>query len=275
MVPILPYVINALLYGAIGYLLVRGMGRQPAPPAGPQRGRPHATHYLVLIPLVLHTSLLARAMFVNGEMYMGVGTALSTIIWLSVLIYWLGNFFYRLEGVHALVIPVAAVGVLMPALLPATKPLANAGMPFFRVHLVISMLAYSFFTIASLHVLLMAVLEKRLHAGTLPPLLRGLPPLLAMERLLFRIIAAGFVLLTLTLASGMLFSEELFGKPLQLTHKVVFGVAAWLIFGTLLLGRARWGWRGRMAQRWTLAGFLVLLLAYVGSKFVLEVILHR
>jgi ABC-type uncharacterized transport system permease subunit len=229
----------------------------------------------VLVPLVLHTSLLARATFMGGEMYMGVGTAISTIVWLSVLIYWLGNFFYRLEGVHALVIPVAALGVLMPALLPATRPLANAGMPFFRVHLVISMLAYSFFTIASLHVLLMAVLEKRLHAGTLPPLLRGLPPLLAMERLLFRIIAAGFALLTLTLASGMLFSEELFGRPMQFTHKVIFGVIAWVIFGTLLLGRLRWGWRGRIAQRWTLAGFLVLLLAYIGSKFVVEVILGR
>lgn len=275
MLPILPYAINALLYAAIGFMLVRDMGRQPAPGPAAPRGKPHPTHFLILIPLALHTSLLARAMFSGGEMYMSVGTALSTIVWLSVLIYWLGNFFYRLEGVHALVIPVAAVGVLMPILLPPVKPLANADMPFFRVHLVISMLAYSFFTIASLHVLLMAVLEKRLHAGTLPPLLRGLPPLLAMERLLFRIIAAGFVLLTLTLASGMLFSEELFGKPLQLTHKVVFGILAWIIFGTLLLGRLRWGWRGRIAQRWTLAGFLVLLLAYIGSKFVIEVILHR
>jgi len=275
MLPILPYVINALLYAAIGAMLVRGMGRQPAPAPGASRGSPHPAHFLVLIPLVLHTSLLARAMFSNGEMYMSVGTALSTIVWLSVLIYWLGNFFYRLEGVHALVIPVAAIGVLMPALLPAVKPLPNASMPFFRLHLVISMLAYSFFTIASLHVLLMAVLEKRLHAGTLPPLLRGLPPLLAMERLLFRIIAAGFILLTLSLASGMIFSEELFGKPLQVSHKVIFGILAWLIFGTLLLGRLRWGWRGRTAQRWTLAGFLVLLLAYIGSKFVLEVVLRR
>jgi len=275
MLPILPYVINALLYAAIGFMLVRGISRQPMPGPSASRGKPHPTHFLILVPLALHTSLLARAMFSGGEMYMSVGTALSTIVWLSVLIYWLGNFFYRLEGVHALVIPVAAVGVLMPILLPPARPLANAGMPFFRVHLVISMLAYSLFTIASLHVLLMAVLEKRLHAGTLPPLLRGLPPLLAMEQLLFRIIAAGFALLTLTLASGMLFSEELFGKPLQLSHKVIFGILAWIIFGTLLLGRRLRGWRGRIAQRWTLAGFLVLLLAYIGSKFVLEVILHR
>ena len=73
----------------------------------------------------------------------------------------------------------------------------------------------------------------------------------------------------------MLFSEELFGKPLQFSHKVIFGILAWLIFGTLLFGRLRWGWRGRIAQRWTLAGFLVLLLAYIGAKFVVEVILHR
>lgn len=275
MPPILPYVVNALLYSAVGFMLLHAMSRQPSVGAAAPRGSPDPTHYLVLGPLALHTWLLEQAMFSGGEMYMSVGIALSTIVWLSVLIYWIGNFFYRLEGVHALVIPVAAVGVLMPIVLPPVKPLANAGMPFFRVHLVISMLAYSFFTIASLHVLLMAVLEKRLHAGSLPPLLRGLPPLLAMERLLFRIIAAGFALLTLTLASGMLFSEELFGKPLQLTHKVIFGILAWIIFGTLLFGRLRWGWRGRIAQRWTLAGFLVLLLAYIGAKFVVEVILHR
>jgi ABC-type uncharacterized transport system permease subunit len=275
MPPILPYVINALLYSAVGFMLVRDMSRQPTTPPAAPRGMPRPTHFLVLVPLALHTSLLARAMFSGGEMYMSVGIALSTIVWLSVLIYWIGNFFYRLEGVHALVIPVAAVGVLMPFVFPPSKPLANAGMPFFRMHLVISMLAYSFFTIASLHVLLMAVLEKRLHAGSLPPLLRGLPPLLAMERLLFRIIAAGFALLTLTLASGMLFSEELFGKPLQFSHKVIFGILAWIIFGTLLFGRLRWGWRGRIAQRWTLTGFLVLLLAYIGAKFVVEVILHR
>ena len=112
--------------------------------------------------------------------------------------------------------------------------------------------------------------------GTLPPLLRGLPPLLAMERLLFRIIAAGFVLLTLTLASGMLFSEELFGKPLQLTHKMVFGIAAVdhlrrpaARARALGLARAHRACAGRSPASSS------LVLAYIGSKFVLEVILHR
>jgi len=96
-----------------------------------------------------------------------------------------------------------------------------------------------------------------------------------MERILFRIIALGFILLTLTLVIGMLFSEELFGKPLQVTHKIVFGILAWCIFAALLAGRFVYRWRGRLALRWTIAGVAALALAYIGSKFVLEVILHR
>ena len=115
----------------------------------------------------------------------------------------------------------------------------------------------------------------RLHRGNLPQFMQSLPPLLTMERLLFQIIFAGFVLLTLTLGSGILFSEELFGKPMQFTHKTTFGILSWIIFGALLTGRALYGWRGRVAMRWTLAGFLSLFLAYIGSKFVLEVLLQR
>jgi len=145
----------------------------------------------------------------------------------------------------------------------------------FRFHLLIAMLAYSFFTIASLHVLLMALLERRLHDGALNHVLQKLPPLLTMEALLFRIIWAGFALLTLTVGSGVFFSEELFGKPAPMNHKTVFGFISWFIFAALLAGRHVYGWRGRKAVRWTLAGFLALVLAYIGSRFVLEVILGR
>jgi ABC-type uncharacterized transport system permease subunit len=96
-----------------------------------------------------------------------------------------------------------------------------------------------------------------------------------MEALLFRILLAAFVLLTLTLASGVFFSEQLFGKALTFTHKIVFGILSWLIFGGLLVGHYFRGWRGRKAVYWTLAGFTALLLAYVGSKVVLELILKR
>ena len=169
----------------------------------------------------------------------------------------------------------AAVLVLLPALLPAARPLSHTDLPAFRVHLLISLLAYSLFTIASLQALMMAALERRLHAGTVPGYLQSLPPLLSWSDCCFASSPPGFLLLTLTLATGMIFSEELFGRPLQFTHKVVFAIAAWCIFAALLAGRQIYGWRGRVALRWTLAGFLALVLAYIGSKFVLEVILHR
>jgi hypothetical protein len=152
------------------------------------------------------------------------------IVWLAALIYWMGVFFYRLEGLQVFVLGYAAVLVLLPLPLPSVKPLTHTDLPAFRVHLIIALAAFSLFTIASLQALMMAVLERRLRQGPLPPFLQSLPPLLTLERLLFRIIAAGFALLTLTLASGMLYSEELFGQPLRFTHKVVFAIAAWFIF---------------------------------------------
>jgi ABC-type uncharacterized transport system permease subunit len=102
-----------------------------------------------------------------------------------------------------------------------------------------------------------------------------LPPLLTMERLLFRMITIGFVLLTLTVISGIFFSEQVFGKPFRFEHKTVFTLLSWLVFGALLTGRQWRGWRGKTALSFLLTGFGTLLLAYVGSRFVLEVVLHR
>jgi ABC-type uncharacterized transport system permease subunit len=237
--------------------------------------RVSTAHLALMAPLILHAVLLANAIFYGEAIYLGVGTAVSVIIWLTVLIYWTGGFFYRLEGLQVLVLPSAAGLSLLPLLLPGLRPLANTHLAAFKIHLIISLFAYSLFTVASLHVLMMAIMERRLHRGNLPKFMQHLPPLLTMERLLFQIIFAGFVFLTLTLGSGILFSEELFGKPMQFTHKTVFGILSWIIFGAMLAGRALYGWRGRVAMRWTLAGFLSLFLAYIGSKFVLEILLHH
>jgi ABC-type uncharacterized transport system permease subunit len=268
---ILPYLLSSALYAAVAILLARSMSR----PGKPGALRPDMLHLATVVPLALHTAVLYASVFMDGHMYLGVGNSVSVIIWLTVLIYWLGGFFYRLEGLLVFIAGAAAVLVWSPLALPSVRPLTHTDSLAFRLHLLISLLAYSLFTIASLQALLMALLEKRLHHGRLPVFLQSMPPLLTMERLLFKIIALGFLLLTLTLGSGMLFSEELFDQPLKFTHKVVFGILAWFIFGALLAGRRIYGWRGRLALRWTLAGFLALVLAYIGAKFVLEVILHR
>lgn len=270
MSPILLHLLTSLGYAALAVYFWRTLPPRSAPAA-----RSAVSHVLLLLPLALHVLLLGQSMLRSDGLYLGVGNAVSVIIALAVLIYWAGSLVYRLDALHVLVLPAAAVLSLFPLAFPATQPLANTGLVAFRLHLLIALAAYSLFTIASLHVLLMALMERRLHTGGLPPFLQALPPLLTMEALLFRIISAGFVLLTLTLASGIMFSEELFGKPVPFTHKTVFGFLSWFIFAALLAGRAFYGWRGRIALRWTLAGFLALVLAYLGSRFVLEVILQR
>lgn len=268
---ILPYLLCSALYAVVAVVLARTMSRVDSK-AQLENG---ALHLATALPLALHTALLYASVFAGGQIYLGVGVSISAIIWLTVLIYWAGSFFQRLEGLQVFINAAAAVLVWAPLLLPSVRPLPHTDIPAFGAHVLISLLSYSLFTIASLQALLMAILENRLHEGRLPRYLLSLPPLLTIERLLFRIIATGFVLLTLTLVSGMLFSEMLIGQPLEFNHKVVFGIVSWCIYAALLAGRRIYGWRGPLALRWTLAGFLALLLAYVGTKFVLEIVLQR
>lgn len=231
--------------------------------------------HLILIPILLHGFLLGSDMFANGGIDFGLLNALSLIVWLTLMVYWIARFFYPIGEFLILVLPLAAIASLLPGLSPAEHQLSYTNLPAFSAHISAAMLAYSLFTIAVFHAVLISQVEKRLHQASLPPVLRNLPPLMTMESLLFRIIAVGFALLSLTLASGMIFSEEIFGKAWQFNHKVIFGFISWAVFGSLLLGHAFYGWRGRKAVRLTISGFVFLLLAYLGSKFVMEVLLHR
>ena len=234
-----------------------------------------AISHLVLLPLFLHAYLLYGSLFSGSHLNLGLVLALSLMLWLTMLVYWVTHFFYPIASLQTLGLPLAAVSAVLPAIFTTAHPLTDNALLALELHILSAMLAYSLFLIAVLHAGLMSWVEGRLHHASLPRVLQGLPPLLTMEILLFRIIGAGFVVLTLTLASGMAFSEQLFGRPWQFNHKVLFGFISWGVFGILMLGHYYRGWRGRTAVRWTMSGFVFLLLAYVGSKFVLEVFLHR
>lgn len=228
----------------------------------------------ILVPLALHGWLLYLGVF-SQELRFGFAQALSVMMFLGVALYWIESLFYNLEGMQPLVLPLAAIVVPLPAFFPGLASSgAHAGATEFKLHLALAMIAYSLFVIALLHATLMALIEHRLHRKN-SGFFGNLPPLLTLEQLLFRIIGAAFVFLTATLVTGIAFSETLFGRPLQADHKTVFAILSWLTFGLLLAGRMLYGWRGRTALRWTLTGFLMLLLAYIGSRFVLEVVLHR
>jgi ABC-type uncharacterized transport system permease subunit len=230
---------------------------------------------LLLAGIVIHAALLGESVFKPDAIHLGFSNAVSLIAWLSVLIYALTALKVPVPGIQGWVAGIAAVCVLLPLALPDARAVPFSHTLGFRIHLLLSLLAYCLLFIAALQAVLMSAFEKRLHHGASAAGMPGMPPLLTLESVLFKLIWAGFILLTLALASGILFSEEIFGKPMSFSHKTFFAILSWLVFGALLAGRTIWGWRGRLAVRWTITGFVMLLLAYVGSKFVIEILLHR
>jgi ABC-type uncharacterized transport system permease subunit len=265
---------SCLLYAALGYHFWQTRWRESGKPLAPlpMRVWERAT---ILIALALQGIGLYDSLFGTGGMRFSFSFALSLMLWLAVLIYWLESFRSRMEGLQPMVLPIAAVCAILPVFFPQVHVVAYAEAWGFKLHFMAAMLAYSLFTLSALHAVFMSVVERKLHLGALNKQLASLPPILAMEALLFQMIVIAFTLLTVALGSGVLFSEAIFGKALAFDHKTVFAFASWGIFAALLLGRRVYGWRGRIALRWTLAGFLLLFLAYIGSRFVSEVLLGR
>jgi ABC-type uncharacterized transport system permease subunit len=172
-----------------------------------------------------------------------------------------------------LIFPVAAATLLLDMSYPATPhQLINYNWQM-SVHILTSILAFSLLNIAALQAILLAVQDQQLRHHHPKRFMLALPPLQAMESLLFQMIATGLLFLTASLVTGFFFVEDLFAQ--HLVHKTVLSILAWIIFTALLVGRIRYGWRGQSAIQWTLIGFTSLLLAYFGSKMVLELILKK
>jgi len=229
---------------------------------------------------LLHGAALWLVMLAPGSLRVGFATMVSAALWVSVAAYWIENRNFALDGLRRLVMPCASAAAILPAVFPGSLVQLSGNAPAFGWHIAVAMLAYSTLTIAAFHAVLMALQESHLHTrkpgrGLIASTLDQLPALLTMEKLLFRLIGIGFILLSLTVLSGIVFSEQLFGAVLKWDHKSVFALLSWFLFAALLAGRRWRGWRGKTALRFTLAGFATLMLAYVGSRFVLEVILHR
>jgi ABC-type uncharacterized transport system permease subunit len=269
-------VTTAILYGLATVAAWMGVHKLAETGAGNVFSSANAPKALLWVAIVVHAYALGVALFGGDALNIGFSHAVSLIVWLTVLSYVvLGNDprLTRLAGLY--LAPLATVIALLPALLPAHRIVSYGAAWAFRAHFIVAILAYALFTVAALHALLMLFLEKQLQRGTVLSAEQHLPPLLRVEKLLFQLLSVAFVLLTATLITGVFFSEETFGKPFQINHKTVFAVASWVIFGGLLVGHWKFGWRGKLAVRWTLIGFVLLLLSYVGSKFVIEILLKR
>ncbi len=259
------------LYALAGGMLLRHLllGRTPT-----RFGRASALA-VALIGAVLHAAVLYGGLRAEGALNLSFVNAFALVAWTVVLLFVLAAFYRPIHNLGVFVLPAAALAVLIAWWLPGRPVLLPAEGGLAITHIVISVIAYGLLTLAAVQGLLLLLQERQLRQRQAGALLRALPALESMEQLMFQLIGIGFVLLTLTLVSGALFSEELFGKPLRFTHHMVLALLAWVVFAVLLLGHWRLGWRGRVAARWTLGGFALLALAYFGSKFVLEILLGR
>lgn len=271
---LLPLIAACLLYAALGFHFWHTRWRETDKPIDSQPMQ-FWERSAIFVALTLQGFSLYDGLFSAGGMHFSFSFALSLMLWLAVLIYWLEGFRSRMDGLQPMVLPLAAICAALPVIFPQVRIIEHADTWGFKLHFLAAMLAYSLFTLSAMHAVFMGFVERKLHHRELNKYLASLPPILTMEALLFRMIAIAFSLLTLALGSGIMFSEALFGKALVLDHKTLFGLTSWAIFAALLIGRHAYGWRGRIALRWTLAGFLLLLLAYMGSRFVSEVLLGR
>lgn len=255
----------ALAYAILGAMVWRSpfVARQPL------------VLMLVLLVWLVQGAGLSESLWVDGQLQLGVGHSISAFTWIAVATLWVVSLRDPASALGMLVWPLAAVGCVAASLWPEMYPVAGSDQPLLQWHLVAAILAYAFFTLAGLQAWLIQITESRLHAGRVDGWMQHLPPVITQESILFRLIWTGFVLLTLNLLSGALFAEQIFGRPLPFNHKTVLGITSWLIFGWLLLGRHVGGWRGRIAARMTIAGCIVLLLAYIGVRFVSQIILGR
>lgn len=242
------------------------------PAAGAARVPEKTARMALLAAWLLHACVLTWGL-VGSDPRFGWAPALSATAWLVLTVYVVEReMFPQLEARWALA-ALGIVALLLPLLDPGL-PLRRTGSGWQPVHLVLGMASYGLFAAAVVHAWLMTRAERQIRQAADP---QAGVPLLTLERLTYRFAAAGFVLLSATLLAGLFFSETLTeqGRTARLDHKTVFSVLAWVVFAFLLLGRFRFGWRGRKAVRVLYAGSALLLLAYVGSRFVLEVLLGR
>jgi len=206
--------------------------------------------------LLFHGAILYFSLHTHQGVNFSFFNAVSFAAWVVCLLYLLAALSKPVESLGMVLLPLAAVTLLLE-----------------YAHVIISILAYSVLTMAAVQAVLLAIQDRQLRSHHPGGFIRALPPLQTMEGLMFEMITIGFILLTLALLSGFLFLEDMFAQ--HLVHKTLLSIVAWVIFAILLWGRHRFGWRGRTAIRWTLAGFIILALAYFGSKAVVELILNK
>ena len=262
MVPTIASSLATLLYCLSAFLIFKQLGS-----AGERR-------WLALAPAVvavlLQAAALNRLIIQPQGLNLGFFPALALIAWLISIQILLSSIYRRIESLGIVVFPLSGLASVVAGLHLSDRLIAT-GDNAIQGHIMISVIAYSLITLGACQAGLLAYQDRSIRQHHPGGFIRFLPPLHDMETLLFQFLGFGFVCLSASLLSGFVYLEDIFAQ--HLVHKTVLSIVAWVILGILLFGRVRFGWRGKKAIRWTLSSFVFLMLAFFGSKLVLEFIL--
>ncbi len=267
------YVFGAVLYLAAAYGIYKSF--QDETPSNTFWIRP-----VISAGLMIQAFLIYEALFTHGTPHFGMALALSITLFTCTFILLVETLLTKISATLIFVLPLSAASMLLPVLLPGSPLGPETASISFRMHLLLAILAYSLMTMALVQALLLAAAHNQLHRKLLDEeqpegkvsFFERMPSVIEMEKILFRLIWAGFIVLSVAIVFGFFFTQEQFGQMLRFDHKTVVTIISWAIFGILLLGHHFLGWRGKFAARWTVIGFTLLMVAYIGIRFVQEVI---
>ena len=259
----IPAIILLFIYAAAAILLLRSMANRRLAPVAV---------VLALVAILVHSAAIMHMVRAAGPLSIGLLEAISMLAWTLAVLAILISFEKHNRVLSGILLLCAGAGSLATS---TSHGYAEATAPGWELtaHILLSMGAAALLFAAAVTAILSVVVDQRLRSRRIADLPRYLPPLEELEKVMFRLIGTGLILLTLALFTGFVFVHDLFAQ--HLAHKTILSLVAWTLFAVLLVGRIRYGWRGRVALYSTLAGFLILALAYFGSKFVLEYLLGR
>jgi len=224
-----------------------------------------------LIALVLHIIALHFPLIQGKPMALNFFSLASYVMWFISLILFITTLKRKIESLAVFILPYTILSIILAIQFDSELGTFVQMRSGLGLHVLVSLLAYSMLLLASFQALLLSYQNMRLHTHQTSGLMRTLPSLEDMEHLLFRFISVGLALLTLSLISGFIYLDDIFAQ--HIAHKTILSLVAWVVFSILLFGRWRYGWRGKKAIHWTLAGFIILMIAFFGTKFIQEFVL--
>lgn len=258
--------LSIFLYAlSIGMLLKQWLATNKEPNKSPL--------YVAAVAVTFHAIALYGIIFTAQGIDIGFFSALTFTAWLMATLLVIASFSLPISCLGLLVYPFALVTLILRALSNQQHLLTDLLAPGLQTHILFSLLAYSLLSIAVAQAILLYIQDKYLHNKHPSGFLHSLPSLESMETLLFRLIGLGVIALSISLLSGFTYLDDMFAQ--HLVHKTILSIIAWAIFVTLLWGHYKFGWRGKIAIKWSMSGFILLMLAYFGSKFVIELVLRQ